>query len=103
MEEEIGAYMIAIVVVISLRVVNSDEIVDWPIMNCSDVAEYVYNLILPEELDLIYVDAVALEHGIQLFKTQLRKFGRSESCCSILGLRWEVEQQRRAFAPPFGA
>jgi hypothetical protein len=93
MEEEIGVYMIAIVVVISLRVADSNGVVEISRMTCSGIAEHINSLLHPSELSLIYVDALALDHGIQLFKGNgLRQKAKSNSP-STIGLRWVVETQ----------
>ena len=102
MEVEIAAYMIAIVVVVSLRVADFNGHVNWHAMNCSDVAGLVNNLLSPNESDLIFVDAVALGHGVHLFKDQVRQKGRSHKSSSAIGLSWVVERQRHLTVSPFG-
>ena len=54
-------------------------------ISCHVLAEMVNNKLLPSETEDLYIDALALDHGIELFKKKLRssKSGIQSGECGL--------------------
>ncbi len=117
-EEEIGAFMIAISATLLLRINDDTETVPkicssgissaaksqallWQEsvseteMTCNEIAYKVNNLRRENELDTLFVNGLALEHGISCFVYKLREKRRGTiSKPSELGFQWSFRHNR---------
>jgi hypothetical protein len=72
-------------------------------MSCDEIAYKVNNLRRENELNTLYVDGLALEHGISRFVDKLREKRRGISKPSELGFRWSFKHNRNIKVAGFGS